>query len=55
MSPQRYRFSALCCDVFRGDVFIDKSTVDSVPAGQAVFYRSLFALPIIVAWLFLRA
>lgn len=28
-----------------------KAASDSVPAGQAVFFRSLFAMPIIVAWL----
>ncbi|MEF3046399.1 DMT family transporter [Pseudotabrizicola sp. L79] len=31
-----------------------KSTADHVPAGQAVFFRSLFAIPVIVAWLALR-
>lgn len=33
---------------------IVKSTSDHVPAGQAVFFRSLFAIPVIVAWLSLR-
>jgi drug/metabolite transporter (DMT)-like permease len=28
-----------------------KSTADHVPAGQAVFFRSFFAIPVIVAWL----
>ena len=28
-----------------------KATADHVPAGQAVFFRSLFAVPVIVAWL----
>ncbi|MEH6520446.1 DMT family transporter [Sulfitobacter sp.] len=28
-----------------------KAASDDVPAGQAVFFRSLFAMPIIVAWL----
>jgi drug/metabolite transporter (DMT)-like permease len=28
-----------------------KSTAQHVPAGQAVFFRSLFAIPVIVAWL----
>ncbi len=28
-----------------------KSTADHVPAGQAVFFRSLFAMPVIIAWL----
>ncbi len=28
-----------------------KATADHVPPGQAVFFRSLFAIPVIVAWL----
>jgi drug/metabolite transporter (DMT)-like permease len=28
-----------------------KATADHVPAGEAVFFRSLFAVPVIVAWL----
>lgn len=31
-----------------------KAVADHVPAGQAVFYRSLFAIPVIVAWLAMR-
>lgn len=31
-----------------------KATSDSVPPGQAVFFRSLFAIPVIVIWLSLR-
>lgn len=31
-----------------------KATADVVPAGQAVFFRSFFALPVILAWLALR-
>jgi drug/metabolite transporter (DMT)-like permease len=31
-----------------------KSTADHVPAGQAVFFRSAFAIPIIVVWLLWR-
>lgn len=31
-----------------------KTTADHVPAGQAVFFRSLFAIPVIVAWLGMR-
>lgn len=33
---------------------IIKSTAAHVPAGEAVFFRSLFAIPVIVAWLVLR-
>ncbi|MEY4697855.1 MAG: hypothetical protein RIT14_2283 [Pseudomonadota bacterium] len=31
-----------------------KATADHVPAGQAVFFRSAFAIPVIVVWLALR-
>lgn len=31
-----------------------KATADHVPAGQAVFFRSFFAIPVIVAWLAMR-
>ena len=31
-----------------------KATSQHVPAGQAVFFRSFFAIPVIVAWLYLR-
>lgn len=31
-----------------------KATADHVPAGQAVFFRSAFAIPVIVVWLVLR-
>jgi len=31
-----------------------KATAQHVPAGQAVFFRSFFAIPVIVAWLALR-
>ncbi|NJM82748.1 MAG: DMT family transporter [Tabrizicola sp.] len=31
-----------------------KSTADHVPAGQAVFFRSAFAIPVILVWLVLR-
>lgn len=31
-----------------------KATADHVPAGQAVFFRSAFAIPVIVLWLILR-
>jgi drug/metabolite transporter (DMT)-like permease len=31
-----------------------KATADHVPAGQAVFFRSFFAIPVIVAWLIWR-
>lgn len=31
-----------------------KSTSDHVPPGEAVFFRSFFAIPVIVVWLYLR-
>ncbi len=31
-----------------------KATADHVPAGQAVFFRSFFAIPVIVGWLAMR-
>ncbi|OUS34710.1 EamA family transporter [Rhodobacterales bacterium 56_14_T64] len=33
---------------------IIKSTSEYVPPGEAVFFRSLFAIPVIVAWLIMR-
>ena len=32
-----------------------KATSDIVPAGQAVFYRSAFALPVIIGWMVIRS
>lgn len=31
-----------------------KTTTDHIPAGEAVFFRSFFAIPVIVAWLAMR-
>lgn len=31
-----------------------KATADTIPPGQAVFFRSFFAIPVIVVWLILR-
>ena len=31
-----------------------KATADHVPPGEAVFFRSFFALPVILAWLWMR-
>jgi drug/metabolite transporter (DMT)-like permease len=31
-----------------------KATADTVPAGQTVFFRSFFAIPVIVVWLMMR-
>ena len=32
-----------------------KATADQVPAGEAVFFRSLFAMPVLIAWLAMRS
>ena len=32
-----------------------KATADDVPAGEAVFFRSLFAMPVLIAWLAMRS
>jgi drug/metabolite transporter (DMT)-like permease len=37
--------------VFTGMAAIIKATADHVPPGEAVFFRSFFAIPLIVAWL----
>lgn len=37
--------------LFTGMSAIIKATSDSVPPGEAVFFRSFFAIPVIVAWL----
>jgi drug/metabolite transporter (DMT)-like permease len=40
--------------VFVGMASLIKATADSVPPGQAVFFRSFFAIPVIVVWLIWR-
>jgi drug/metabolite transporter (DMT)-like permease len=40
--------------VFVGMASLIKATADDVPPGQAVFFRSLFAAPVIVVWLIWR-
>lgn len=40
--------------VFIVMVSMIKATADHVPAGQSVFFRSAFAIPVIVVWLVLR-
>ncbi len=40
--------------VFIVMVSMIKATADHVPAGQSVFFRSAFAIPVIVVWLILR-
>ncbi len=40
--------------VFVGMASLIKATADAVPPGQAVFFRSFFAIPVIVVWLMWR-
>ncbi len=40
--------------VFVGMASLIKATADTVPPGQAVFFRSFFAIPVIVGWLLWR-
>jgi drug/metabolite transporter (DMT)-like permease len=40
--------------VFIVMVSMIKATADHVPAGQSVFFRSAFAIPVIVVWLLMR-
>jgi drug/metabolite transporter (DMT)-like permease len=40
--------------VFTGMAAIIKATADHVPPGEAVFFRSFFAIPLIVVWLALK-
>jgi drug/metabolite transporter (DMT)-like permease len=55
MSPLRgilLKILSVC--VFVAMASIIKATSDTVPPGQAVFFRSLFALPVIGIWLAMR-
>jgi len=55
MNPLRgiaLKVASVC--VFVAMASIIKSVSDHVPPGQAVFFRSLFAMPVIVAWLLMR-
>lgn len=40
--------------LFTSMAAIIKATADSVPAGEAVFFRSFFAIPVILIWLWQR-
>ncbi|MDP2087303.1 MAG: EamA family transporter, partial [Gemmobacter sp.] len=40
--------------VFIAMASLIKATAQHVPPGQAVFFRSFFAIPVIVAWLYMR-
>ena len=39
---------------FLGMASLIKITADRIPPGEAVFFRSFFAIPIIVGWLWIR-
>jgi drug/metabolite transporter (DMT)-like permease len=55
MSPLRgiaFKIMSVC--VFLAMASIIKATAEDVPPGQAVFFRSLFAIPVIGVWLALR-
>ncbi len=55
MSPLRgITFKILSVCVFVAMASIIKATSDTVPPGQAVFFRSLFAIPVIGVWLAMR-
>ncbi|TNC72436.1 DMT family transporter [Rubellimicrobium roseum] len=58
MPPQIFRqplrgisFKLASVAVFAAMAALIKATADHVPPGQAVFFRSLFACPVILAWL----
>lgn len=40
--------------VFVGMASLIKASADGIPPGQAVFFRSLFAIPVILAWLVIQ-
>jgi drug/metabolite transporter (DMT)-like permease len=55
MSPLRgITFKILSVCVFVAMASLIKAASDAVPPGQAVFFRALFAIPVIGAWLALR-
>ena len=55
MSPTRGIILKLCSvALFTVMAALVKATSDHVPAGEAVFFRSIFAMPVIIAWLVMR-
>ena len=55
MSPLRgIGYKVVSVIVFITMASLIKATAPSVPSGEAVFFRSLFAMPVIVLWLGLR-
>jgi drug/metabolite transporter (DMT)-like permease len=47
-------FKVFSVCMFMGMASLIKAASDQVPSGQAVFFRSFFALPIIIGWLAMR-
>ncbi len=45
-------FKLMSVTVFMGMFALIKATADEVPPGEAVFFRSLFAIPVILVWLY---
>ena len=45
-------FKLLSVTVFMGMFALIKATADEVPPGEAVFFRSFFAIPVILVWLY---
>lgn len=55
MQPLRgILFKVMSVCMFMGMASLIKAASDTVPPGEAVFFRSFFALPIILGWLALR-
>ena len=55
MQPMRgitFKIISVCIFVVMASIV--KSVADHVPPGQAVFFRSFFAMPVIVVWLLMR-
>lgn len=47
-----FKIGSVC--LFMTMASLIKATSDHVPPGEAVFFRSLFAIPVILAWLWMR-
>ena len=47
-----FKIASVC--VFVSMASLIKATADVIPPGQAVFFRSFFAIPVIIAWLMIQ-
>lgn len=55
MTPLRgILFKVISVTIFITMASLIKATADTVPPGEAVFFRSFFALPVIIIWLAMR-